>query len=307
MKKFIFKISYIILPILFFSICLEIATRNIPNDYKTKDKYIKANGSKIQTLILGNSHTFYGVNPIYFRSNTYNLAFLSQSVEYDYRLWDRYKNELKNLKTVIVPISLFTLHSTMESDGCGWMIKNYNIYMDVHSSSEPKYNFEIFSEKIRPLLEKNYLYYKKDSTYSMSKELGWASRKGTKKGKSIIDYSMDAFQRHSVDTNLYVADNIKTLHTFINELDKRKIKIILITTPTYKSYYNLVVAKNQYKEIQKELLKIDSTYSNCIYINSINDDRFLDSDFYDGDHLNEVGAKKYSLFLDSIVNNKTKE
>jgi hypothetical protein len=204
------------------------------------------------------------VNPIYFRSNTYNLAFLSQSVEYDYRLWDRYKNELKNLKTVIVPISLFTLHSTMESDGCGWMIKNYNIYMDVHSSSEPKYNFEIFSEKIRPLLEKNYLYYKKDSTYSMSKELGWASRKGTKKGKSIIDYSMDAFQRHSVDTNLYVADNIKTLHTFINELDKRKIKIILITTPTYKSYYNLVVAKNQYKEIQKELLKIDSTYSNCI-------------------------------------------
>ena len=63
MKKFLLYILKIILPILFFFLVLEIAIRNIPNDYKLKQKYLQQNTAEINTLILGSSHTYYGLKP----------------------------------------------------------------------------------------------------------------------------------------------------------------------------------------------------------------------------------------------------
>ena len=300
MNQVIKKVIVFLLPVIILGIMLELVTRNIPNDYKMKDNYMNSNSSKIETLILGSSHAFYGINPTYFKSNTYNLAFLSQSVAYDYLLWKHY--HLSNLKTIILPISFFTLHSTIESDSCGWMIKNYNIYMHLNSKMAPKYNFEIFSEQLRPLLIKNYLYYMKDSSIIFSNELGWSKKTGFRNENKFDQLAIDAFHRHQVDTNLYVNFNIEILNKFIQEAKEKNIKVLLVTTPTYVSYNNLVLKTKQYKEIQNEISLLMKKYSNCIYINSINDKNYIKTDFYDGDHLNEIGARKYSVFLDSICN-----
>jgi hypothetical protein len=66
MKKFLFHLSKIFLPILFFFLVLEIAIRKTPNDYQLKKEYLDKNAAEINTLILGSSHTFYGLNPEYF-------------------------------------------------------------------------------------------------------------------------------------------------------------------------------------------------------------------------------------------------
>jgi hypothetical protein len=43
------------------------------------------------------------------------------------------------------------------------------------------------------------------------------------------------------------------------------------------------------------------THDNCYYVNLFEDTTFLASDFYDADHLNELGAKKLSLLLNKKI------
>jgi len=45
---------------------------------------------------------------------------------------------------------------------------------------------------------------------------------------------------------------------------------------------------------------IASKYNNCEYYNFLSDTAFIAKDFYDADHLSEIGAKK----LSNIINAK---
>ena len=47
---------------------------------------------------------------------------------------------------------------------------------------------------------------------------------------------------------------------------------------------------------------IASEYDNCVYVNLISDNRFNDKDFFDADHLTEIGAKKFSKKVNTILN-----
>ena len=97
MKKFWLHILKIILPIFIFFLVLEIAIRKIPNDYQLKKVYLDKNASKINTLILGSSHSFYGINPEYFSKHTFNAAYVSQTLDLDDELLQIYKEKyLKN-------------------------------------------------------------------------------------------------------------------------------------------------------------------------------------------------------------------
>jgi hypothetical protein len=40
------------------------------------------------------------------------------------------------------------------------------------------------------------------------------------------------------------------------------------------------------------------------YLNLLTDKAFDEKDFYDADHLNEIGAKKFTLKIDSLINAK---
>ena len=108
MKKFIKRIIYFLIPILLFFICLEITLRKIPNDYKYKSEYINKSSSQIETLILGSSHSYYGVNPYYMSPNTFNNAHVSQSLNFDYQILMSKSKDWKKLKKIYLPISYFS-------------------------------------------------------------------------------------------------------------------------------------------------------------------------------------------------------
>jgi hypothetical protein len=74
MKKYTIKIFLFFLPLLFIGFTMEFLLRNIPNDYKFKKAYLDENAEEVETLILGNSHAFFGVNPQYFSTNAFNAS-----------------------------------------------------------------------------------------------------------------------------------------------------------------------------------------------------------------------------------------
>ena len=47
--------------------------------------------------------------------------------------------------------------------------------------------------------------------------------------------------------------------------------------------------------------RIDDQYENAVYYNLLTDSAFVANDYYDADHLNEIGAKKLTKLLDVVV------
>ena len=299
MKKFVFHLLKIILPILFFFLVLEIAIRKIPNDYQLKKDYLTRNASEINTLILGSSHTFYGLNPEYFTEKTYNAAYVSQSLDLDYEILNLYESKLKNLKTVIVPISYFSLFETLETDVEKWRIKNYIIYYNFENKYNFTDNFESLNNDIKLNVKKAVKHYFRDESFITSSNLGWGTNFNFE-NKKALNGAFTA-KKHTVKNfNLY-DDNLKTLQKIIALCKENKIRIVFITTPTHESYYQNLNSI-QLEKTTKTISDLVKNNSNCIYLNLLKSEKFTNEDFYDADHLNEIGAKKLSLLLNNEIN-----
>jgi hypothetical protein len=81
----------------------------------------------------------------------------------------------------------------------------------------------------------------------------------------------------------------------------KNIKVILYTSPAYKTYV-AYSDKNELAATIKVVKQLTKTYSNTYYYNWFTDKTFLASDFYDADHFNELGAKKFSFKVYSVIN-----
>jgi len=90
----------------------------------------------------------------------------------------------------------------------------------------------------------------------------------------------------------------------IHLLKSREINVILVSTPTHKSYYRNIDPELT-KIIENTLSPILTQYMIKFYDYS-KDNRFVDDDFYNCDHLNVIGADKFSRILDNEVLNEIK-
>ncbi len=298
MKKFLFHLAKIILPILFFFLVLEIAIRKIPNDYQLKKEYLDQNATEINTLILGSSHTFYGINPEYFSKKTFNMAYVSQTLDLDFEILKKYDSKLKNLKTVIIPISYFSLFETLETDIEKWRIKNYVMYYKLPNKYNFTDNFETLNNEIKLNVKKTIKHYFLNKSFITSSNLGWGTNFNSK-NKKVFKGKMTA-KKHTVKNFSLYKENLKKLEKIIVLCRKKNINILFITTPTHKSYYENLNAI-QLEKTTKTINNLVKKNSNCEYLNLLKSDKFTNENFYDADHLNEIGAKKLSLLLDKLL------
>jgi hypothetical protein len=301
MKKFWLHILKILLSIFIFFLVLEIALRKIPNDYQLKNSYFDKNASKINTLILGSSHTFYGINPEYFSKQTFNAAYVSQTLDLDEELLHHYKDKLTNLETVIIPISYFSLFETLETDVEKWRLKNYILYYGFENKYHFTDNFETLNHDILLNIKKAVKHYALNKSFITSSNLGWGTNFNSKERKKF-EGQYTAKKHTAINIKLY-NDNLKSLQKIIKVCQKKNIKILFITTPTHLSYYKNLNQIQLSKTI-KTINELVQKNQNCSYLNLLKSDKFITGDFYDTDHLNEIGAKKLSLLLDKKINSQ---
>ena len=126
------------LPIVFIAIGLELYVESIPNYYTYKRTYIEQHAAEIQTLVLGSSYAYDGIDAKML-DNAFNLANSSQCFEDDYRLLQRYIVHMDSLKRVILPMSYSSIQMVSSSNRRGY----YTIYMDLYPRWPiSKYSFE---------------------------------------------------------------------------------------------------------------------------------------------------------------------
>lgn len=289
MKKFIKQLIIFFIPLLIIFVLLEYAIRQIPNTYKYKNEWMLQHADSLNTLILGNSHCMSGIDPFFLTHKAFNFANSSQDLERDYFILTKYEEIYTELKYVILSFSYCTLQDRMDYTDKS-RLKYYGIYMGY---DKYKYSVEITNsityEKIKEYLKGN------TSQYS---PLGFRVNDTSIENLGIS--GIKAAKRHTLNNRESIAENLIFLDKIIRFCDSKQIKLILVTTPTYPSYYEHL------NEQQLDLLfstakeKVDN-YPNILYLNFLKDDRFDDIDFKDGDHLSKQGAEKFTKMLkDSI-------
>jgi len=307
MKQFLIKVIIISLPILVVAISMEFLLRNTPNDYLFKKQYLDKNSSKIETLILGSSHSFYGFNPEYFRSNTFNASHISQSLNFDFEILKKYQDKFLNLKTIVLPISYFTLFGKLEAGSESWRVKNYIIYYGLNSSKSLVDYSEVLSNRINVNIKRIESYYLFGNSTISCTDLGWGTSYNSKNARDLAETGKTAAKRHTredINSDKYQEifnDNILILNSIIEWCKKNNVNVLLLTPPAFETYRQNLNPE-QLNTTINTTSGICSKYDNCIYLNLLSDTNFVATDFFDADHLSEIGAKKLSVLINERIN-----
>lgn len=308
MKQFFKKLILFILPIVLVGIVIEIGLRNLQNDYSLKRDYLDKNAGEIETLILGSSHGYYGLNPELFSSQTFNSANLFQDIHYDHEILHKYAPELKNLKTVIIPVGYLSYYGNLKFSAAEWRTKYYTTYFGIKPESYID-NFAIFSTKIDHSIGLLYKYYIKGQSLTKSSELGWGSHQKEFSQERLDKSGKVAAQRHtkSLETNPLVKiafpENMVDIVSIIDLCKSKNINVILFTPPAYKTYRDNLESQQLQTviDISEDLV---AKNDNCIYLNLLADTNFVATDFFDADHLSQEGAKKLSIMINDLIEKK---
>jgi hypothetical protein len=279
--------------------------RTIPNDYTNKASNLSLYGDSIETLYLGNSHIFFGINPDVTKSWDFNLASTSQSIDLDLMLLEKFKNKLPNLKCVVVPLDYFTLRTTLSQGIENWRIKNYVIYYDLYNWIKPDYYFEVLNGLPAENLLRILRFLKYGKSDINSNHLGWGTNYSITRERNLTISGYEAAKRHTYESSNVIQTNAQTLESFVNYAQKLNLKILFISAPV-SIHYAKNLNDNQHQEVIYKGQSLQKMHpSHVTYINLMKSPLFMDEDFYDGDHLNQSGAEKLTNITDSLVKSIT--
>ena len=301
MKKFTKYVLLFFLPIFILCMTSEYLLRKIPNDYLLKREYLDKYSDSLKILFLGSSHAFFGINPTYFSSKCFNASHVSQTLEYDFEILKKYKDHWRNLECIAIPISYFSLFETLETSGEPWRVKNYTIYYGMNTSNKLKYYSEVLSNKFTINIWRIYSYYICGTSDISCSNLGWGLNYNSKNKRDLDKSGKEASKRHSTKDDKYFIENISTIKSIIGFANEKGVRVFFYTPPAYSTYIENLDS-NRLNRIINTMTNIDKEYDNVRYQNFLLDSTFTNVDFFDADHLDEIGAKKFTYKIDSLIN-----
>lgn len=300
MNKFIKKTLLFCVPVLILILIMELLLRNIPNDYSYKKNYLDQHSNEIEAIFLGSSHAFYSINPKNIHSNSFNAAHISQSLDYDIEILRKYEKQTDKLKYIVVPIDYFSLFNRLETGVESWRIKNYNIYYGFNQSYKCKDNFEILNGKLFDNFNRVVQFYWHHKSEVSCNRLGWGTKHNSKNNKDLVNTGKAAAKRHAIKMKSFFNENLAIVNEIIAIAKFKKAKVIFYTNPAHKTYVSQL-NKEQLKIVYSTIKRIANSNSNVNYYDFLCDPSFMKEDFFDADHLNEIGAEKFSKKMDSII------
>lgn len=300
MKRFLISCFLFVLLIGATLLLGECFIRTLPNPYKYKHQWMLDNGKEVEVLFLGSSHIYYGIKPSLLSQKAFNLANIAQNLRYDYVLLNQYADRYKNLQTVIVSLSYFSFFSKeLEDTRNWWFAINYKLYMDVNIHSDfSKYNCEVLHFGVYRGKIASFLFGNNHLTYdTLGHGNNYDSHKKPKTWQGTT--AVAAVNRHTAKDWEAVDENITHLRKIISFCQSRGVSVVLITPPTWHSYYEKLDEK-QLNKMYTILHEIQKEY-HLPYYDYLKDTRFIADDFYDSDHLSETGAEKFTEILQKEV------
>ena len=282
-------------PILILVVPLELLLRNIPNEYTFKSTYLREHGDSIHTLVLGNSHAYYGIDPNQLSFPGFNASHISQSIDLDLLLLRNHIEAMPNLKYLVIPMDYFTLFSRTATGNEPWRMKNYQIYHGLEVADNISNYSEVLSLPLGTNCIRLFSYYINQKSAIGCNELGYSNT--PVKTSDLVKTGRQSAIRHTKTDRTYCKQSVQMIADMIDLASNKSIQVIIITYPVYQSYQDHL-DKSQLKTTIETATQFAVDNPWVTYLNMLTDQRFGSADFRDGDHLNHIGATKLTKILD---------
>jgi hypothetical protein len=307
MNKFLLKLLLFVVPMVLLLGAIEWYIRNSNNSFIAKAKHFNKNKQNIEVLVLGTSHNQNGVNPKFFREKTSNLAYASQNIQIDSAVFFTNVKQMNNLKKVVFEMDYHRMD--LDTDDKTYRLAWYYLYYGIeiypvkwinkwslYSSNTSFFNNVILDDFTNSdntkvinefgFVEKNFN--NEFVQFNYNAQVINAKSKQRLKNKHK-EFSDEAFEK-----------NKKRIESIIRFCQKNNIELYFFSSPLYPTYIENKIPKKEarFKNYIKELI---SNYK-IKYYNFEESKQFKVTDFSNEDHLNDVGAEKYSKLMDSIIN-----
>ncbi|WP_417874410.1 hypothetical protein [Xanthomarina gelatinilytica] len=303
MKKLLTHISLFLIPIIIVWILAEVFYRTVPNNYTYKHEQISNNKDDIEVLVLGDSHTFFGINPEWLSLKTYNLSNVSQTIYFDKLLFEKHIDHLPHLKYLIISVEYTTLSQADNTQEDIWRKYFYCAQMDLEVPLITWYNPKKYSLALARKFDKtwnSYLDYKREGSLIGCDENGWGNTYLSTVDSLEMTYLAKVVAKKHEDGSLDFNLNTERIQNLIDLCKQKNIQVLLVNMPVNPEYLSHLNPE--------KLLKIDNTCDdlaktnpNVTRVDLSRDSRFQLQDFHDADHLNAQGAKKCSLLIDAYL------
>lgn len=314
MKKYLTEIGlYFLLPLVLIGGVSEYSLRKLPNDYAYKNQWLTQNSQEVEVLALGASSVLFDINPLYFNKRSFNAAHVSQSLKYDHMIFEKFIDNMPSLEYVIMSIDYWSVFGDLEGSAEWWRVKNYNIhYGSRYNKWNGKYNLEVYLHDVSAVkYAANAILTMvgiKNETRRTVDDRGYSAHYKLENRANEWDKGVyEASYHNNLISRVVIEDRIKQNKHYVKEIiekcAEKNVKVLLINVPIYKSYRENL--KLEYLNQQKEFCKyFVENFSNTLYYDFSDNPIFTEDDFYDVSHLNEFGAKKFTMILDSIMVNQ---
>nr|WP_207715353.1 D-alanyl-lipoteichoic acid biosynthesis protein DltD [Clostridium saccharoperbutylacetonicum] len=258
------------------------------------------NRENVEGIITGISYAEKGINEKVLIKNFNKLTRHSQDLYYDYNLVnyaiDKYKEEMKNLKYVIISLSYYSFEYDMSLSAMKGKVQAYykaigkeHHLLDIDRYLSETENNEYIVKEVFHLDIYGYPKVKWNIT-SSDKKIDLVNEEYGKR-QALLDCNKNYYET--------VKENTEILQKYLQLLKDNNIKPIIVVCPVSK-YYSKYFLQSMKEEFYSIINKVKEQYS-FQFLDYFNNKLFEDSDFYDVSHLNEIGAEKFTRILNKDI------
>lgn len=284
--------------------CAELFYRSVPNNYTYKHEQISNKMDDVEILVLGDSHTFYGINPEWLSLKTYNLSNVSQTIYFDSMLFYKHIDHLPSLKYLIISVEYTTLSQVDNTQEDIWRKYFYEAQMGLKVPLIDWYDPKKYSLALTRKFDKTFktfFDYQEEGTLIGCDERGWGNTYQSTVDSLEMAYLSKVVARKHEDGSMDFNQNTERIQKMITFCEQRNIQVLLVNMPVYPDYLNHLNPEKLIK-IDKTCDYLTKTNSNVTRVDLSSDFRFQLQDFHDADHLNAQGAKKCTLLINDYIN-----
>jgi hypothetical protein len=301
MRAFLIRLVIFFTPLIGLIFLYEMFLTSITTSFTVKRDLIEQNLDSIELVAMGTSKTFAGINPAFLNYFTVNLANNSQSIYYDIKLLEKYIDKLPKLKVIIMEVNFFSFEYNLDNGPESWRNTYYSHTFQIDPQSQKLDFYENFLLHIyKPKDILLHINSKKEYNFYFNNK-GWGKNEITK----TLPTKEFAFKRYlhlrkNYMHENYLNENIKLIDAFLEKLNQKNIKIVFVQMPVSPLLTKLI--DNKILSRNKGLVDgFKKKTKNLVYLDFLNDKRFLNTSFIDSDHLNYSSANKFSSILNDTL------
>ncbi len=300
MRRFLVQIVLYGLPAVICLLLLEWQLRRIPNDYRNKRAFVRQHGDSLEVLVLGSSEALYGINPLYFHRRSFNMAGIAQTLDLDWEILRRNEPHLQHLKMIVLPVSYFSFNMKLVRTTESQLICKYNIYYDFWKGCNPVWYSEVFTNTGHRSLSKLYYYFSHDSSDVHCNGFGWGANYIYEHREDLNKTALRAIKIHNYHNDVDSKELAAAADNIVAFCKRRKIILLLVTPPVSTAYLRVENAQKM-AAVRQKIRQMVEACPGASYVNFTGAPAFSDSDFYDSNHLHNLGATKLSQCLDTLI------